>query len=104
MADSADEGGSGGTGFHAGVSSGEFGGTGPVATIVEGPGSSGTGSLAEVALDASTSRTVGVANSVVPVLSSGTVDGGGDADSVSEVEASVAGEAEGVGQAAEAVG
>ena len=59
--------------------------------------------MAEVALSTGTSGTLGVANSVVPELSGWAVEGGGDADAVFEVVAGVAGVAEGVGEAAEAV-
>jgi hypothetical protein len=60
--------------------------------------------LAEVSFGASTSWASCVTDSVVAELSTGAIDCGSDAYSVGEVEAGVTGVAEGVGEAAEAVG
>lgn len=60
--------------------------------------------MAEVALWAAADWARGVADSIVPELSSWAGDSGSDADSIGEVKSSVAGITESVGEAGEAVG
>jgi len=55
-------------------------------------------------LSAASDGAGGIAHSIVPELTAGAGDGGGDADAVGEVEAGIAGIAESVGEAREAVG
>ena len=104
MANSIHEGCSSRAGIHAGISSGQLGGAGSVASCLVGPGSSGASPLTEASLLASTSGAVSVAVAVVSELSGSAGSSGLDTDSFAEIVASVAGIAEGVGEATEAVG
>lgn len=60
--------------------------------------------MAEVALWTAADWARGVADSIVSKLSAWAGDSGGDADSIGEVESGIAGIAECVGEAREAVG